>query len=226
MRRRTWWNGSKPPFLCRRHLAHLQAKPEGAESLGGRHAPVCSAGKADAVDHRNGIVQGSATAARLQPGPLRPRRVGVAVPPRDGGRPLQRPWRHDGGRRTGGVDALQGAKPIRLRQEDYSRARMAFVSASWPSSEGSRLRAIASRWMSRSGKLLSTDSPGTCAHPRADQDPVAPPRPRALLRGTLSPASWPVRPRWRPPTCPPHSTPYLVCVLGPRSLRTAQRGRG
>ena len=35
---------------------------------------------------------------------------------------------------------------------------MAFVSAWWPSSEGSRLRAIASRWMSRSGKLPSTDS--------------------------------------------------------------------
>jgi hypothetical protein len=57
----------KPPFLCRRHLAHLLTKPEGAESLGSRHAPVCRAGKADAVDHRNGIVQGSAHAARLQP---------------------------------------------------------------------------------------------------------------------------------------------------------------
>ena len=33
----------------------------------------------------------------------------------------------------------------------YKRSRMAFVRASWPSSEDSRLRAIASRWMSWSG---------------------------------------------------------------------------
>jgi hypothetical protein len=81
---------------------------------GGRHAPVCSAGKAYAVDHRNGIVQGSAPAARLRPGPLRPRRVGLALPRRNDGRPLQRPGRNDGGHRTGGEDALQGAKPDRL----------------------------------------------------------------------------------------------------------------
>src|SRR5215210_6190623 len=55
---------------------------------------------------------------------------------------------------------------------------MASVSASWPSSEGSRLRAIASRWMSRSGKLLNAwcelqveDLSGRCPRARVGLPP-------------------------------------------------------
>jgi len=56
------------------------------------------------------IGTGSSEEPRLPPGyslgSLRPRCAGFALPQRDGGRPLQRPGRHDGGHRTGGEDAL------------------------------------------------------------------------------------------------------------------------
>jgi hypothetical protein len=71
--------------------------------------------KPDALSRRNRSLQRTAPAARLQSGPLRPRRVGLALPPRYGDSPLQRPGRRGGGHRTGGEDALQGAKPLRLR---------------------------------------------------------------------------------------------------------------
>ena len=63
---------------------------------------------------------------------------------------------------------------------------MAFVSASWPSSVGSRLRAIASRWISKSGKLPSTESRNARTSWGRSGSRSAPPASSASPRNSIS----------------------------------------
>ena len=98
-----------------------------------------------AVSRRDRIAPGNRACRPATAWTARTPKCWSCAAPMGGGRPLQRPGCHGRGHRTGGEDAPQGAKPVRLRSTAHRRSRMAFVSASWPSSEGSRLRARASR---------------------------------------------------------------------------------